>query len=401
MVSTTDDVVSLEEIERENQRDFTTHRNNRGRIRPLKPVNFSQKGETPVLARHWWWDEWIPLSEVGALSGPGGTGKSFISLHLAVANAIGFAVDGRDTVGGTTLYFSCEDSEDEIHRRVDATLAHFDRSYADLEDRLMVLDRSEADDNVLIRIDKDYEIVTTQLFEQLRVTCMDLRPSMLILDGLYDIWDGPENNRNFAKKCVRKLRDLSAAVDMTILVLVHPSRTGEASGEGFSGSTAWDGAFRYRLYLDRPDKDSPERVLKQVKSNYGADRQKINWIWDTEGNLLVVDNPEYGMVATLKKQHEIDRIARTIEHALKAGQRVTISARQTTTHVSKILKPNRYYRNMSADKIEDLVYAAIDHGKLRLGQVKTAKRQLRESLIPAGWEDGATIGIDPDNDEKN
>src|SRR5258707_15601177 len=89
-------------------------------------------------------------------------------------------------------------------------------------------------------------------------------------------------------------RAIDTPVDGAVLLLSHPSMSGMNSGTGAAGSTAWHNAVRSRLYLTRPvrkpsnlsgdtpddEGDPDERVLKTMKSNYGAIGGKISLRWD-------------------------------------------------------------------------------------------------------------------------
>jgi RecA-family ATPase len=71
------------------------------------------------------------------------------------------------------------------------------------------------------------------------------------------------------------MQALAMVAGGSVTVLTHPSLQGVASGSGFSGSTAWHGAFRFRQYLkgirpeggEQPDNDLRELEFK--KNQYG------------------------------------------------------------------------------------------------------------------------------------
>jgi hypothetical protein len=59
--------------------------------------------------------------------------------------------------------------------------------------------------------------------------------------------------------------------------LYHPSLTGMASGTGTSGSTAWEGSFRSRLYLQLDERGT--RKLTRPKSNYSKTDEEHPLMW--------------------------------------------------------------------------------------------------------------------------
>ena len=66
----------------------------------------------------------MPLGTAGTLYGTGGTGKSILALNLAIQVASAHRIQSKwlgtfpIEIGGLVAYFSAEDSEDELHRRV-------------------------------------------------------------------------------------------------------------------------------------------------------------------------------------------------------------------------------------------------------------------------------------------
>ena len=115
----------------------------------------------------------------------------------------------------------------------------------------------------------------TPLFQGLEAKVAAIRPRLLILDNLADVFGGDEISRAHARAFVGMLRGLAVRYDLTVLIIAHPSLAGIASGNGISGSTAWHNSTRARLYLERPksggdDADPDARVLRNVKANYGA-----------------------------------------------------------------------------------------------------------------------------------
>jgi RecA-family ATPase len=70
------------------------------------------------------------------------------------------------------------------------------------------------------------------------------------------------------------MQALAMVAEGSVTVLSHPSLQGIASGSGISGSTAWQGAFRFRQYLKgvKPEEGEPEGDLRELqfkKNQYG------------------------------------------------------------------------------------------------------------------------------------
>src|SRR5437762_3288835 len=93
--------------------------------RALDFVNASSwAGQTPKK-RRWLASTRIPRATVTMLTGDGAAGKTTIGLQLGVAT-----VRGTDWLGaiieehGPVIFFSAEEDSDEVHRRLDAIVAH-------------------------------------------------------------------------------------------------------------------------------------------------------------------------------------------------------------------------------------------------------------------------------------
>jgi RecA-family ATPase len=114
----------------------------------------------------------------------------------------------------------------------------------------------------------------TALFKALEAKLDELRPDLVILDTLADLFGGDEIKRPHARQFIGMLRGLAIKYGVTILLLSHPSLTGMTSGTGTSGSTTWSNSVRSRLYFERPKgsegyEDDDRRILTTKKSNYG------------------------------------------------------------------------------------------------------------------------------------
>jgi RecA-family ATPase len=63
-------------------------------------------------------------------------------------------------------------------------------------------------------------------------------------------------------------------LDCAVISSAHSSLAGIRSGDGSSGSTGWEAAFRSRLYLARPETEEGEQPDQYARTLY---RKKANW----------------------------------------------------------------------------------------------------------------------------
>jgi phage/plasmid primase-like uncharacterized protein len=242
----------------------------------------------PIQPRKWLVRDWIPGREVTLLYGDGGTGKSLVALQLAVAVALAKKRDlqtwlGFPVLAGKAVYIGAEDDQDEMQRRLWEILRCEGAEFSDLENLQL---KSLAGEDALLAIEHQHKpLVASPLYKRIEWTLRSHRPELLVLDTLSDMYPANENDRGKVKQFVNLLKGLALKFDCAVIMLGHPSRDGINSGRGDSGSTAWNGAVRSRLYLEFPKIEGSEidtscRVLSNKKNNYAAVGASMNLIWN-------------------------------------------------------------------------------------------------------------------------
>lgn len=237
----------------------------------LRPHRASEWAGTKPPPREWAWRDWLPLGSVTGFGGPGGSGKSTAAQQLCTHGAVGQPFLGEEIPQGPALYITCEDSADELHRRQLAINAGLGVSMDHLRD-LHLISRV-GQDSVLVDVD-GARLIRTPLFYELDRLLGRIRPRLVVLDLVPDFWTGREIDRQQVNAFVKThLAHFAQRYNLALVTLYHPSAAGVNSGTGTSGSTAWEGSFRSRLYLDRADAEdltSGRRVLKRMKANYAS-----------------------------------------------------------------------------------------------------------------------------------
>ena len=243
-------------------------------------------GEPPT--RHWLALECIPEGVVTSLySGPG-LGKSLLALQLGAATSLGLRWLGIPTKQGVVLMVSCEDDAAELHRRTDDIKLAMGYAIGWPFPDFHIADRVGAENRLAV-LDRAGNVGPGPFLAELEAEVDALKPALLILDTLADVYGANEIDRgqvNFFLKSVLGgliARQKAAGHTLSIALLGHPSDSGKApGGKGYSGSGAWEAGVRSRLYLVRPD-DGPtdERVLTRGKANYATsgDETGIRLTW--------------------------------------------------------------------------------------------------------------------------
>jgi RecA-family ATPase len=119
------------------------------------------------------------------------------------------------------------------------------------------------------------KVETTALYRQLYEAAGDIKPKNISIDTLSRAFAGNEIDRVQVYAFANHMQALAMVAGGSVTVLSHPSLAGISSGSGISGSTAWHGAFRFRMYLtsikpepgEQPDGDI--RELQFRKNQYG------------------------------------------------------------------------------------------------------------------------------------
>jgi RecA-family ATPase len=247
---------------------------------PFPWLDISDWDAQPVPERKWAIKDRVPLNQAGLFSGEGGTGKSIIELMKDVAHA------GKDWLGalpepGPAFYIGAEDEEDEIHIRLAAIANHYGVTFAELNGWLYVRCLLGKDATLCALNSKTSKVETTALYHELYEQAGDIKPKNISIDTLSRAFSGSEIDRPQVYAFAMHMQALAKVAGGSVTVLSHPSLQGINSGSGYSGSTAWHGAFRFRQYLkgakseagEQPDSDV--RQLEFKKNQYGPIGESI------------------------------------------------------------------------------------------------------------------------------
>lgn len=264
------------------------------------PLALSTIMATDYPPTEWLWRDFILKGEVNLLYGDGGTGKSLLSLHIALAAAAGIPLFGSPTMQTTVIGFYAEDGPSQVKQRVQTAARELGiRAPQDLPVLLWCAPRGET---LLANISDKGEVTELPRLHALRTELEAVGgPSLLIVDSLADLFALNESLRlpvNAALK--RVLGGLCRDYGVTVLVLAHPSKASMQDGSYYSGSTAFNNGVRQRLTLEivpqseiayAADGPAPRR-LSVSKTNYGTAAEKILYVYGPSISLLPPAVPE-------------------------------------------------------------------------------------------------------------
>lgn len=333
----------------------------------------------PVPPRDWLVPDLIPSGTVTLLTGDGGTGKSLVAIQLAVACAAGKPWLGRKAASGQALFISAEDDEDELHRRLQDVAQAEDVEFSSL-DQLTI--RSLAGEDALLASlePRSGTLRRSSLYNEIDAFLIDLKPVVLVLDTLADLFPGNENDRAQARQFVGLLRRLAMRHQCAVVLLSHPSLSGMQSGSGTSGSTGWRNSVRSQLYLHRvmhgDEEPNPDaRVLETMKANYGPTGQELALMW-REG-VFVADEGETGL-DRMAKQSRADRVFLKLLRLFTEQSR-SVNSSGGATYAPLVFADHPEAEGVSKRGFKDAMERMLHSG--RLVNVETGRLSKRRSHL--------------------
>jgi RecA-family ATPase len=231
----------------------------------------------------------IPLKQVTLFSGEGGGGKSTLGLHLAAATTLGRGWLNWVPNQGPAFFIDAEDDIDIIEWRIDAVCKLYNTSPEELYNNGLHI-WPLVENAALTAVDKNKgSIIPTKLYTDLLARAAEVKPKIIVIASSANVFTGNENDRPQVTAFINMLRAMAIAGNGSVILISHPSVSGQNSGTYTSGSTQWHNAVRARMALHglKPKKDDEEdaqdnsgiRVLEFFKNQYGkvADSLMLEW----------------------------------------------------------------------------------------------------------------------------
>jgi RecA-family ATPase len=342
---------------------------------PLPVVNPADWQGQTLPVRKFLVPDVIPMGSVTLLSGDGGTGKSYLALQLATAAVCGETWLGMPVKSGPVLVLACEDDPDELHLRLSEIVLTLGRRFDELENMRIVSGIGE--DAAIFEADEGASRGrTTARYDEIVDIARTIKPVLIVLDTAADIFAANENARRIVRQFIGTLTGLAIDIKCAIVLLAHPSKAGMASGENYSGSTAWNGSVRSRLSLEYAAKPKPSdhedgsidrnaRILKHAKSNRGARLEDIKLRW--EGGVFVRTGASAGTFdRALAASRADEKFLLLLDWHEVTGSNV--SASRTANNFA----PTTFSKHPDRDGISKAVFEAAMHRLLKAGRIRTA-----------------------------
>ena len=218
--------------------------------------------DTPPPTQRWLFNNCLPVGKVALMVARGGTGKSQLSIQMAISVATGTAFISTWPIVefGPAIMLCAEDDEDEIHRRLlkaanEMALLAADPAcfYERLRSNLFI--KSVTGVNVqLTSMELSKEISPTDNVEKLLHTVREIKDVKLItLDPVSRFRGGQENSAEDTTRFVEVMERIAKETGATVLSIHHVNKASGSSGEQMQeasrGSSALTDGVRWQANL--------------------------------------------------------------------------------------------------------------------------------------------------------
>lgn len=353
-----------------------------GGLFPLHEARIGPWLATRPPVRRWLLASILPLGKVALLVAPGGTGKSFFTVSLALSVVTGQPAFGGLAVGerGGVLLLYAEEDTAELHRRFHHVAAAM---LADADDREGLVHRLENDLFVRSMAGQDnrltvkigHEILATDYVDRLLQTALEVpNLKLIVIDPASRFRGGEENAAEDVTRFVEMLERLALATGATVLVVHHANKASMVAGMAPSqatsrGSSAFTDGVRWQGDLSLLQVGEAQRFgipseqrrryirFSITKSNYGPPHEDV-WLKRGEHGVLRLTTLAPGSVS--EEALILDQVVGLIgERAAAGGEYSKRRFVDCFAGVGGALKVSR-------DRLRFLLDSALDEGVLIL-----------------------------------
>lgn len=166
------------------------------------------------------------------------------------------------------------------------------------------------------------------MLKELRQQIGDYGAELVLLDNIARLYGGNENNRHQVSTFITLLNWAAEPTKAAVVLLGHPAKAADSE---FSGSTAWEGAVRTRLYMGTRlpgEEESGEpvddsiRYLCRRKANYSTkDWRRIQYV----NGVMVPESSEVRPAVVVGKDYAKDVVLAAVRKLTTMNESVTSS----------------------------------------------------------------------------
>lgn len=342
-------------------------------------------------------DGLIPRGVPTLLSAHGGTGKSYISLQLAVCVAAGLSFFGHAVQKGKVLFYSCEEPAREINYRLKNILAAYMLTPEDVAENLIIINGYGESDNIMFTGGREVNERLTSKYWDMLEFCKDWRPSLVIIDNISEVYDGNEIDRAMVRQFMQSLNAICKWTDGGLVAVGHVDAATSVGkgGKGYSGSTAWHNSVRSRLFM-RPS-EVPGRILfEPSKSNYGPPKPTMVIGYNTVTRV-------FELIETIEKEipMEADDAALAVLRAIHELNAKGVNVPHTSSGPGNGVGRIRDHLNREMKRTDILEAMSRLFNMKAIGEVEYYKTDRHSALRLVLTDAGAAMLVHEINDDED
>lgn len=361
----------------------------------LNRVDLSHFMDTPASTIGWAIRPIVPRGEVTLWGGHGGAGKSISVLQLIAHSACGTPWQGMEPDDFLRcLYVSLEDSGDKVRYRLRRVCESYGLQSGQVEEGVRVVDCPSGKATLMVEESKlgVRSMVETALMTQLRRSCEGA--DLIVIDNASDAFGGNENDRQAVRAFMSALKRIARDFNAGVILLAHidkASAKAGASGNTYSGSTAWHNSARSRVAIvnEKGVDGAPTTVrLLHEKNQFGKEADPVTLKWNDHGVLV----PLSGMDRQVRTINYTETAMAVVRAAARLGIRLSPETigqnpgHKAVQHLPEYAPFLSHKRKQVAFHAE--LQALADAGRIVKQTVKSAHRKALEGWVPAGFERG-------------
>lgn len=223
--------------------------------RAAKVARYQFSSPSELLARPmptWIIDGILPQQDLAALYGPGGVGKSFLALDMALAITRGVQWFGRGVEQGRVCWVASE-AAGSFRPRLEAYLKHHEISVSEIEDSFRVLGTA-------------INLADTEEMQAFAEAAKQHAPSLVVIDTLAASMEGDENSVEAMQPVLANCRAIHEATGALVLLISH---AGKDPSKGLRGSSSIYAAMHAVIAVRELDPEAGTREIEAQKMRDG------------------------------------------------------------------------------------------------------------------------------------
>lgn len=255
--------------------------------------------------RKWILKDFLPSKIVATLIASGGSGKSFLAMHIAVAAAAGSSLFSKflATRQAKVVFISGEDDKIELQRRIHAVTQDMPESIrAIVGNNIHFIDFADSFELFTVKSiagDVFMSEVPELLVERIKKIIGD-DVDLVIVDPISRFRGGEENSAGDTTRFVQALQYFRDKLNTTVLTLHHVNKGAKSNGSSQNnsrGSSAFIDGVRLVYELNELSEEEIKKhygaslvtprlvTLKTVKTNYGNPTESLTLSKRLDGSL--------------------------------------------------------------------------------------------------------------------